>query len=385
MIASFLATLVTGTMPTFMVRIEGDGFLRFAKGTQILYARQAKLTATAQGLTAADGSMLIPRLIAPAGTTKIDVSIDGTLTAELPGGSKQMGRLVIAVFDTKTGFNHVGNYVTTTAKPTLTNPGEWVAGVIRTTPLVATKTAAKPGATLPKVEAENFYTPKAEVIVNVSSEIEGDEILLGSIAKIEGDADLKEKLNAVDFGRAPIYGSKRGLTLLHVRANILAAKIDMRNVKVTVPEGAYVMRKSQKVEPTSIDDVVAAAVKTKFGFETKVTQKTRINPIIVPLGAITLDVSQLNLNNSDISGIVDIAVDGKLANSVRISYEMPTLSMVKRGDPVRLRMVSNFAKVEVSAKATSNGYLGQTVSVETDNKTTLTGTLIGPGLVEVKL
>jgi len=385
MIASILATLATGPLPTFTVRVEGDGFLRFAKGSQMLYARQAKLTATAQGLTAADGSMLIPRLVAPAGTTKIDVSMDGTITAEFPQGKKQMGRLVIAVFDSKTGFNHVGNYVTTTAKPTLTNPGEWVAGVIRTTPLMATK-AVSPDKTLPKVEAaQKFLTPKAEVIVNINSAIEGEQILLGSIAKIEGDSDLKDKLSSVDFGKAPIYGSKRGLTLLHVRANILAAKIDIRSIKIVVPEGAYVERKSQKVEPSTIADAVSQAIKTKYGFETKVKEKGRQNTVVVPLGVVTVDIAQLNLNNTDITGVIDIAVDGKIASSVRISYELPTLTMVKRGDVVRLRLVSNFAKVEVTAKATSNGYLGQAITVETDNKTSHTGMLIGPNLVEVKL
>lgn len=387
MITSIL--VAAGTLPTLMIRIEGDGFLRFAKGTQIYYARQAKLTATNQGLMAGDGSILIPRLVAPNGTTKLEASMDGTITAQVGSAKKQLGRFVLAIFDQKTSFSKVGNYVTTSVKPTLTNPGEWIAGVIRTTPLVAKTTPATTPQTTqgskPQTAANTFYKPSAEITVNPTSEIETEKIFLGSIAQIEGDSELAEKLKTVDFGRAPIYGSKRGLTTIHVRATIAAAGIDVRKLKITVPEGAFVERKSQKVDPSTINEAVEEAIKTKFGFEAKVQEKTKMVTYSVPIGKLTFDVSQLNLTNTDISGIVDLAVDGKISNSIRVSYSLPTLSMVKRGDVVRLRLVSNFAKVEVNAKATSNGYLGQLISVQTDNGTVHSGTLIGPNIVEVKL
>ena len=392
MITSFIAaTLATGTLPTLTVRIEGDGFLRFAKGTQLLYCRTAKLTATNQGLMASDGSILIPRLVAPVGTTKVEASMDGTITVTLPNGRKQLGRFVIAVFDPKTAFTKVGNYFSTPARPTLTNPGEWIAGVIRTNSLVATTNATNTGIpTQPKTNQStaSFYEPKAEITVSAHSDIDTDKtekILLSAIAKIDGDPELVEALGKVDFGRAPLFGSKRGMTLIHVRAQIAAAGIDVRKLKINVPEGATIERKGQVVESSTLDEAVNQAVKTKFGFETKVEQKFKINPVTVPSGTVTLDVTQMNLNNSEISGVVDIAVNGKICNSIRINYTLPMLSMVKKGDVVRLRLISNAAKVEVNGKATTIGYLGQAVSVQTDNGSIHTGTLIGPNLVEVKL
>ena len=392
MITSFIAaTFISGALPTLTVRVEGDGFLRFAKNNQMLYCRQAKLTATAQGLMASDGSMLLPRLVAPTGTTKVEASIDGTITATLPNGRKQLGRFVIAIFDSKTAFTNVGNYVSTSARPTLTNPGEWIAGVIRsnvltsspnTTPIVASNSKA------PQTSAARFVTTKAEVNVNSKSEIDTDkteQILLGSIAKIEGDPELVQNLGRVDFGRAPLFGSKRGLTLIHVRAQIAAAGIDIRKITINVPEGAIVERLGQTLKQESIDEAVNKAIKAKFGFETKIEQKYKSNPVSLPNGPITLDVNQLNLNNSEISGILDIAVKGKITNSVRINYTLPQLSMIKKGDVVRLRLVSNFANVEVNAKATTMAYLGQSISVQTDNGTIHTGILIGANLVEVKL
>jgi hypothetical protein len=193
MITSFIAAaLATGTMPTMMVRIEGDGYLRFAKNNQLLYCRQAKLTATAQGLMAADGSILMPRLVAPVGTVKIEASMDGMITAQLTNGRKQLGRFVIAIFDPKTAFTKIGNYVSTAAKPTLTNPGEWIAGVIRTNSLVATTSATPYVATQAKTNSAgaSFYDAKAAVNVSVKSEIDTDQtekILLSSIAKIDGE------------------------------------------------------------------------------------------------------------------------------------------------------------------------------------------------------
>jgi hypothetical protein len=391
MITSFIAAaLATGTMPTMMVRIEGDGYLRFAKNNQLLYCRQAKLTATAQGLMAADGSILMPRLVAPVGTVKIEASMDGMITAQLTNGRKQLGRFVIAIFDPKTAFTKIGNYVSTAAKPTLTNPGEWIAGVIRTNSLVATTSATPYVATQAKTNSAgaSFYDAKAAVNVSVKSEIDTDQtekILLSSIAKIDGEPELVESLGKVDLGRAPLFGSKRGLTLVNVKANIAAAGIEVRKLKINVPEGAWVERKGQIVDGPSIDAAVTQAFKTKFGFETKVEQKYKLSPVTVPTGPLTLDVAQLNLNNTEISGVVDIAVNGKIASSVRINYTLPGLSMIKRGDTVRLRLVSNAARVEVNAKATTVGYLGQSISVQTDNGTIHTGMLIGPNLVEVKL
>ncbi len=392
MITSFIAaSLLSGTMPTLTVRVEGDGFLRFAKNNQMLYCRQAKLTATAQGLMAADGSILMPRLVAPAGTLKVEASMDGTITAQLASGRKQLGRFVIAIFDQKTAFTKVGNYVSTAVKPTLTNPGEWIAGVIRSNALLSSNANAPIVASKPKAgntAAAGFYEPKADINVNVKSEIDTEKtenILLASIAKIEGDPELVSSLNKVDFGRAPLFGSKRGLTLIHVRAQIAAAGIDIRKLKISVPEGAWVERKGQIVDAATIDEVVNQAVKTKFGFETKVEQKYKVLPVAVPNGAVTVEVTQLNLNNSEISGIVDIAVRGKVTNSLRVNYSLPSLSMTKKGESVRLRLVSNSARVEVNAKATTLAYLGQSISVQTDNGTVHTGILIGPGLVEVKL
>ncbi|MBI1331578.1 MAG: hypothetical protein GC165_01720 [Armatimonadetes bacterium] len=396
MIGSILALMVGGTVPTVTVRIEGDGFFRFAKDNQMFYGRVAQLSATPQGLMAKDGSLLVPRLVAPEGTTKLEVSMDGNITAVLANGSKHLGRFVIAIFETPPKFNHVGNYVTTDSRPTLTSPGEWIAGVIRTNgtattaPIDTKTTEGSTTTTTPKTAGNNSASEKfvpgtTEIKVNLHSEITSEHILLGDIATIEGDPEVKEKLSVVDFGRAPIYGAKRGLTVLHVRANILAAKIDTRNIKIICPEGATVERKSQKVEPTAISDAVAKAIKVKFGFETQLQEKNRLTTLSVPDGEVTISVSQLNLNNTEISGMVDVLVDGKSAGTVRIGYDLPALSMVKRGDVVRLRLISNFATVEVNAKATTNGYLGQSITVETDNGTTHTGTLIGSGIVEVKL
>lgn len=392
MISSLISTvLAAGAMPTLMVRVEGDGFLRFAKNNQLLYCRQAKLTATAQGLMAADGSILIPRLVAPNGTTKVEASMDGTITAQSPSGKKQLGRFVIALFGQKTTFTKVGNYVATTARPTLTNPGEWIAGVIRSNELSSVNVPSSLGSNQQKgtnTAPATFATAKAEVSIKSKSEIDTEkteQILLGSIATINGDTELVESLSRVDFGRAPLFGSRRGLTLIHVRAQIAAAGIDVRKLKINVPEGATVERLGQVLQQDVIDETVNKAMKTKFGFETKIEQKFKTNPISLPNGPVTLDVSTITLINSEISGIVDIAVKGKITNSVRFNYTLPQLSMIKKGDVVRLRLVSNFAKVEVNAKATTTGYLGQSISVQTDNGTIHTGILIGANLVEVKL
>ncbi|HLO98204.1 MAG TPA: hypothetical protein VK171_06390 [Fimbriimonas sp.] len=383
--------------PSIHLKVEGDGFLRLVKGSRVFYARQAKLETNQQGLSTADGFTLVPRMVAPNGTNRLTVGLDGTLTAFTATQSKKLGRVVLAIFETTPKFEKAGNFVYTASVPTLTSPGEWIAGVIRTSDVKApvgappktTTTVASTGTAGQPFKAPSGSAPitaaKAEVVVNLKSEIDSERLTLGTFATVKGDSELVDKLNAVDFGRSPILGARRGLTTIHVKATIAAAGINVKNIKVVVPEGAAVERKCQKSDSIEILKAVTAAVKAKYGFEAQLEEKGRTTTCMIPVGKVTYDVAQVAMNQSDISATVNIAVDGKLANSLTLRFALPAMAMVQRGDTVRLRIKSNFAVVEVTGKTTSSAYLGQQVSVQSDNGATHLGTLIGPGLVEVKL
>jgi hypothetical protein len=384
MVSTILVSLIANPI-SIAVKVEGDGYLRFAKGPMIVYARQAKLVIGEQGLTASDGSILVPRVSVPVGAKGLLVSLDGTIAAKMATGPKPVGRLVLALFDGSAKFQAFGSFVRTGSKPSLANPGEGIAGVTRTFSAQQTAPSTFKTSEATTTAPHKFAPGKAEVRVNTKSEIEDEYIKLGSIAEIDASPQLIQKLKNLELGRAPIFGSSRGLTSTQVRATILAAGIDVRSMEIVVPAGASVERKCQKITADTITLAVQEAVKKKLGFETNLELKNRLQTLCVPMGELMIDVAQVQMNNGQISASVDVNVGKKLVSSLSLTYSMPNLAQVKRGESVRLRLVSNAAKVEVSAKAKSEAYLGQKITVETATGAVQTGTLIGPNLVEVRL
>ena len=289
-------------------------------------------------------------------------------------------------------FKPVGLLSLSATKATVAAPGEGLAGVIR--PIVKPQNndsnpltlQTKPYGFPPNgYNASTKILAKSEVKVKFTSEVNTEVLTLGDVADISGDSQLVEKLKSVDLGKSPILGTKKSLSTLLVKALISSQGVDMRQVSLTVPTGAVVERKAQRISPEEIAIAVQEAFKKKLNVDTILEPKSKINSMMVPPGTVSFEVSNTQLNPSDISTTVDISVDGKLANSLHLRYDITQLPQIKRGDVVRLRLISNTAKVEVNAKAKGTAFLGQSVTVETDNGTIHTGRLIGPSIVEVNL
>ncbi len=391
MLASLLF-LQTMASPTLSIKVDGEGYFRFAFGTKVAYARQVRLIVSNGKLSAADGSTLIPAVLVPEQATKLTVSLDGKISGTIFGREKQLGSIVLAMFTGMPSFKPIGLLSLSATKATVAAPGEGLAGVIR--PIVKPQNndsnpvnlQSKPYGFLPNgYNAINKNVAKSEVKVKFTSEVNTEVLTLGDVADISGDSQLVEKLKNIDLGKSPILGTKKNLSTLLVKALISSQGVDMRQVSLTVPTGAVVERKAQRISPEEIATAVQEAFKKKLNVDTILEPKSKINSMMVPPGTVSFEVSNTQLNPSDISTTVDISVDGKLANSLHLRYDITQLPQIKRGDVVRLRLISNTAKVEVNAKAKGTAFLGQSVTVETDNGTIHTGRLIGPSIVEVNL
>ena len=391
MLASLLI-LQTIASPTLSIKVDGDGYFRFVLGNKVAYARQVRLIVSNGKLSAADGSSLLPSVLVPEQATKLSVSLDGKISGTIFGREKQLGSIVLAMFTGMPSFKPVGLLSLSATKATVAAPGEGLAGVIR--PIVKPQNndsnpltlQSKPYGFPPNgYNASTKILTKSEVKVKFTSEVNTEVLTLGDVADISGDSQLVEKLKSVDLGKSPILGTKKSLSTLLVKALISSQGVDMRQVSLTVPNGAVVERKAQRISPEEIAIAVQEAFKKKLNVDTILEPKSKINSMMVPPGTVSFEVSNTQLNPSDISTTVDISVDGKLANSLHLRYDITQLPQIKRGDVVRLRLISNTAKVEVNAKAKGTAFLGQSVTVETDNGTIHTGRLIGPSIVEVNL
>ena len=391
MLASLLI-LQTIASPTLSIIVDGEGYFRFVFGNKVAYARQVRLIVSNGKLSAADGSSLLPSVLVPEQATKLSVSLDGKISGTIFGREKQLGSIVLAMFTGMPSFKPVGLLSLSATKATVAAPGEGLAGVIR--PIVKPHNSDSNPLTLQTkpygfpptgYNASNKNVAKSEVKVKFTSEVNTEVLTLGDVADISGDSQLVEKLKSVDLGKSPILGTKKSLSTLLVKALISSQGVDMRQVSLTVPNGAVVERKAQRISPEEIAIAVQEAFKKKLNVDTILEPKSKINSMMVPPGTVSFEVSNTQLNPSDISTTVDISVDGKLANSLHLRYDITQLPQIKRGDVVRLRLISNTAKVEVNAKAKGTAFLGQSVTVETDNGTIHTGRLIGPSIVEVNL
>ena len=391
MLASLLF-LQTMASPTLSIKVDGEGYFRFVFGNKVAYARQVRLIVSNGKLSAADGSSLLPAVLVPEQATKLTVSLDGKISGTIFGREKQLGSIVLAMFTGMPSFKPIGLLSLSATKTTVASPGEGLAGVIR--PIVKPQNndsnplnlQSKPYGFPPNgYNASNKNVAKSEVKVKFTSEVNTEVLTLGDVADISGDSQLVEKLKNIDLGKSPILGTKKNLSTLLVKALISSQGVDMRQISLTVPTGAVVERKAQRISPEEIATAVQEAFKKKLNVDTILEPKSKINSMMVPPGTVSFEVSNTQLNPSDISTTVDISVDGKLANSLHLRYDITQLPQIKRGDVVRLRLISNTAKVEVNAKAKGTAFLGQSVTVETDNGTIHTGRLIGPSIVEVNL
>lgn len=385
--------------PTLSIRVDGEGYFRFQKGASVAYARQVKLEIKNGTLCASDGSMMLPQVLVPEQCESLSCTIDGRIMGSMFGRQKQFGSVVLAMFSSTPSFKPAGVLSLTAARSTVSNPGEGLAGVIR--PIVKPSESFQTSRTNPQKaptqsktttsSAQSFASNakselvKSEVKVNATTLIEAEYFTLGDIAAVTGDVQLVEKLNKVEIGRSPIIGTKKVLSTMLVRALIASNGIDIRAVELSVPSGASVERKGQKVQADDISAAVSEAFRRKFGIDTRLEPKSRLESLLVAPGKVSIEVANPQLNPSDISVTVDVMVEGKLANSLHLRYDITQLPQVKKGESVRLRIQSNLARIEVNAKTKNSAFLGQTVTVETDSGTTHTGKLIGPSLVEVTL
>lgn len=381
MTTALLTTLLLST-PTVEIRVEGDGYLRLGRGTKAVYATKIALTTVDGALGTADGDILLPRLAVPATAKEIRVDLEGNVSA----GAASLGRLVLATFPTGTKLTASGTVFTTTLKPSLANPGEGTVGVIRMGKAPASSSSQTTSAKTTTAAVEG----KASVLVRMRTELEKDQFTLGDVAEIDGDPALVSRLAAIGMGAAPMLGTDRGLVATHIVGRIRMIGINTNQITLDVPLGSVVARKAQTIEAEQFLTAARDAVKAKLGIDLDLTANKPPSPLNVTPGEYDLSVDSGALGSAGVPVTVTVKIGGKTAGS-RSFILVPAggSAGVKVGDSVKVLMVCNGATIEVEGRASSAGWIGQTVNVTTTagdggKSTTLTGTVKAPGVVEVK-
>lgn len=379
MTTALLTTLLLST-PTLEIRVDGDGYLRLGRGAKTVYATKLALTTVNGALGTAEGDILLPRLSVPASAKDLKVDLEGNVRA----GTADLGRLVLATFPTGTKLTASGTVFTTSLKPSLANPGEGAVGVIR-----MGKTAA--GSAVPSTTASvAAQEGKATVMVRMRTELEKDQFTLGDVAEIDGDPALVSRLAAIGMGASPMLGTDRGLVAPHIAGRIRMVGINTNQISLNVPFGSVVARRAQTIDPERFLTAARDAVKAKLGIELELIAAKPPAPLNVTPGEFELSAEAGALGSAGVPVTVTVKIAGKTAGS-RSFILVPEggSAGVKVGDNVKVLMICNGATIEVEGRASSAGWIGQTVNVTTTagdkgRTTTLTGTVKAPGVVEVK-
>lgn len=125
MIASALLFVLASAEPAtpLQIRVDGEGYLRFARDGRAVYAPEASLVIRNGQLVHEQGFGFLPPIAVPD-RASVTIELDGTVRAN----GQSVGRLVLALSD---GMTKRDDFWATPDRPRLMNPGEETAGVIR--------------------------------------------------------------------------------------------------------------------------------------------------------------------------------------------------------------------------------------------------------------
>jgi hypothetical protein len=231
-----LIVLLAAGQPPLHVHVEGDGYFRFARGTQGVYSNDANLVNMNGLLCNADGLPLLPQThLAPGGS--FSVQMDGTVVS----AGKQAGRLVLAEFQ-PSALQKSGKYWLAISRSQIGFPGEGVMGII--------KTSNGSSAAMPMTAVSQRTVSNPTIEISLKTEIDKPDIMLGDIATVQGGKTLEDQIANVDLGPTPVFGAPRGITRVYVIAAMRHAGIDTDKLTLLCPSGAFVIRKGQRLTRT---------------------------------------------------------------------------------------------------------------------------------------
>jgi flagella basal body P-ring formation protein FlgA len=151
----------------------------------------------------------------------------------------------------------------------------------------------------------------AVIRVHDRSEIDGDEILLGQIAVIEGsDARWIQQLKDTVIGRAPLPGKTRQYDQRYLKMRLKQHHVDLSAVILEVPQNVEVARSAVKIEERELKQMVSDFIFRNISRENKTVRIKEIQvpqSVLLPKGRVAYKVTAPR--NPELMGKCSMAVD----------------------------------------------------------------------------
>ena len=164
---------------------------------------------------------------------------------------------------------------------------------------------------LPAATRHLFASELTRVQILEAVQIDGEEILLGDIAKITGsNSQMIQKISAVMVGRAPLPGNSRPIDRDAINTRLKQNRIDPAQLVLTMPSSISVSRRCVNVSPEKIkkmvSDYIAKSILT--GNPDATIKGIEVSEAIrLPVGTLSYKVSAPR--NRDLVGQIPFAID----------------------------------------------------------------------------
>ena len=154
-------------------------------------------------------------------------------------------------------------------------------------------------------------TQTAVIRVHEQVEIDGDEVLLGQIAVIEGnDPRWIQQLKGIVIGRAPLPGKARQYDQHYLEMRLKQHHVDLTAVILEVPQVVEVTRSSVRVEEQELKQIVSDFILRNISWENETVRIKEIRVpqnVILPKGRVAYKVAAPR--SPELMGKCSIAVD----------------------------------------------------------------------------
>ncbi len=378
-----LSTIVAliALAPSVHLHVDGEGYLRFVREGRTVYAKEAVLTVTDGKLASVDGPLLNPRVQVPEGMTELKVDLTGRVFGVTSGVESELGQIVLALFPEDVRLVVDKGFLVSSYRPTVSDPGDGVAGVLRTGAV-----GEKKKTTTTTVVIAPATVGGTDIQLKQIVEVDGKVFTLGDIAVVTADAATKARLEALEVSTTPALGVPFRMTPEMVRLRLMRYGKEAETYKFSGSNQVTVTRRGQEITPAMFAAAAIRAAQAQLGADTALTAESGGINVIAPIGKLELVGENVQVSGTRISVRIAIIVDGERVNSRTLTLDKSdALSKMRAGQTVKLLVRSGAAVVETTGKVRSIDHATGVVMVTSATGAELSGKVVGIDTVEVVL
>ncbi|MBS1707993.1 MAG: hypothetical protein JSS65_04645 [Armatimonadetes bacterium] len=398
--------LLLAAQASIDIKVEGEGYFRFAREGRPVYAKSARLVVAQGRLASSSGPYLVPETLVPGSPDGLRVSLAGDVYAHYSKGETLVGRIVLVQFGDDVRPVESSGFLLCSGKGEIGEAGQGLFGVVRT----VTKAEEKPATA--KADEIKIYDEETEPVVQVTrthpqgnpvmasgkvkvsladrAQVDGETVLLGEVATVSANADLAPQLSALEVGITPPIGMTGTVTRASIERALAKAGVDPKLLTVDGPSLIRVSRSYQEIDQSSFVEAAISQSKNRLGSNTKPAYDARHpEPLKAPKGEVEFEVENIEVIGTTAACRVAVKVDGQRINSRDVKLKVDAVApaatpKLRPGDLVVVRVRKNGLTVETKGKVRTIDNASGRVTVETtDTKAQIIGHVLPDGTVEV--